>query len=98
MSKIKGLVTSICFYLSGRGSQSDQMGHAAGGGTLWRKNASGFLIQVGRGGDGILLKWARRAGIFCFVLSFNTRKILISVESNVNAREEELSGEFVIVL
>lgn len=48
--------------------------------------------------DGILLKWARRAGIFCFVLSFNTRKILISVESNVNAREEELSGEFVIVL
>lgn len=54
MSKIKGLVTSICFYLSGRGSQSDQMGHAAGGGTLWRKNASGFLIQVGRGGDGIL--------------------------------------------
>lgn len=42
--------------------------------------------------------WARRAGIFCFVLSFNTCKILISVESNVNAREEELSGEFVIVL
>lgn len=76
------------------------MGHAAGGGTLWRKNASGFLIQVGRGGDGILLKWAPRAGIFCFVLFclLTLGKILISVESNVNAREEELSGEFVIVL
>lgn len=34
------------------------MGHVAGEGALWKKKASGFLIQVGWGWDGTLLKWA----------------------------------------
>lgn len=34
-------------------SQGDQMGHAAGEGALWRKDAAGFLMQAeDRDGDG----------------------------------------------